>query len=112
MAYELTMPAMLNVFDGAPKVMLHCAAASDAKAKGTCCLPHKAMSPCISSDTAPDVGKWYAVSYKNLKKDSVSLSGAFKLGGKTSTETFKEAIQEFTVENGYFDYYSECTKSE
>ena len=64
------------------------------------------------SNTAPDVGKWYAVSYKNLKKDSVSLSGAFKLGGITSTETLKEAIQEFTVANGYFDNYSECTKSE
>ena len=64
------------------------------------------------SNTAPDVGKWYAVSYKNLKKDSVSLSGAFKLGGITSTETLKEAIQEFTVANGYFDKYSECTKSE
>ena len=64
------------------------------------------------SNTAPDVGKWYAVSYKNLTKNSVSLSGAFKLGGKTSTETLKEAIQEFTVENGYFASYSECTKSE
>ena len=64
------------------------------------------------SNTAPDVGKWYAVSYKNLKKDSVSLSGAFKLGGKTSTETLEKAIEEFTVENGYFDSYSECTKSE
>ena len=64
------------------------------------------------SNTAPDVGKWYAVSYKNLTKNSVSLSGAFKLGGKTSTETFFEAIKEFTVENGYFASYSECTKSE
>lgn len=64
------------------------------------------------SNTAPDVGKWYAVSYKNLTKNSVSLSGAFKIGGKTSTETFFEAIKEFTVENGYFDIYSECTKSE
>ena len=64
------------------------------------------------SNTAPDVGKWYAVSYKNLTKNSVSLSGASKLGGKTSTETLKEAIQEFTVENGYFGTYSECTKSE
>lgn len=64
------------------------------------------------SDTAPDVGKWYAVSYKNLTKNSVSLSGAFKLGGKTSTATLKEAIKEFTVENGYFNLYSECTKSE
>lgn len=64
------------------------------------------------SDTAPDVGKWYAVSYKNLTKNSVSLSGAFKIGGKTSTETLIEAIKEFTVANGYFDNYSECTKSE
>ena len=64
------------------------------------------------SNTAPDVGKWYAVSYKNLTKNSVSLSGAFKIGGKTSTGTFFEAIKEFTVANGYFDRYSECTKSE
>ena len=64
------------------------------------------------SNTAPDVGKWYAVSYKNLTKNSVSLSGALKLGGKTSTETLEEAKEEFTVENGYFDKYSECTKSE
>lgn len=64
------------------------------------------------SNTAPDVGKWYAVSYKNLTKNSVSLSGALKSGGKTSTETLEKAIQEFTVENGYFDRYSECTKSE
>ena len=64
------------------------------------------------SNTAPDVGKWYAVSYKNLTKNSVSLSGALKSGGKTSTETLEEAKEEFTVENGYFDIYSECTKSE
>lgn len=71
------------------------------------------MNPDYSySDTAPDVGKWYAVSYKNLTKNSVSLSGAFKLGGKTSTDTFFEAIKEFTIANGYFDNYSECTKSE
>ena len=60
------------------------------------------------SDTAPDVGKWYAVSYKkNLTKNSVSLSGALKSGGKTSTETLEEAKEEFTVENGYFASYSE-----
>lgn len=64
------------------------------------------------SNTAPDVGKWYAVSYKNLTKNSVSLSGAYKSDGKTSTETLEEAKEEFTVANGYFDSYSECTKSE
>ena len=64
------------------------------------------------SNTAPDVGKWYAVSYKNLTKNSVSLSGAYKSDGKTSTETLEEAKEEFTVANGYFGIYSECTKSE
>ena len=64
------------------------------------------------SNTAPDVGKWYAVSYKNLTKNSVSLSGAYKSDGKTSTETLEEAKEEFTVANGYFDFYSECKKSE
>ena len=64
------------------------------------------------SNTAPDVGKWYAVSYKNLTKNSVSLSGAYKSDGKTSTETLEEAKEEFTVANGYFDFYSECTKYE
>ena len=83
-------------------------------ASGTIFLKYtvSANSDWSYSNTAPDVGKWYAVSYKNLTKNSVSLSGAFKLGGKTSTETFFEAIKEFTVENGYFGIYSECTKSE
>ena len=83
-------------------------------ASGTIFLKYTvSMNPDRSySNTAPDVGKWYAVSYKNLTKNSVSLSGAFKLGGKTSTETLKEAIEEFTVANGYFDFYSECKKSE
>ncbi|MDY4523672.1 MAG: hypothetical protein SPE03_01430 [Treponema sp.] len=64
------------------------------------------------SETAPDVGKWYALSYKNLTQNSVSLSGAYKADGKTSTETLEKAIEVFTVENGYFASYSECTKSE
>lgn len=60
---------------------------------------------------ATDVGKWYAINYKNLTEDSVSLSGANKADGKTSTQTLDEAKKEFTVENGYFSYYSECKKS-
>ena len=83
-------------------------------ASGTIFLKYTvSMNPDYSySDTAPDVGKWYAVSYKNLTKNSVSLSGALKSGGKTSTETLEKAIEEFTVENGYFASYSECKKSE
>ena len=61
---------------------------------------------------APDVGKWYAVAYKNLTSNSVELAGAYKAGGKTSTETLEEAKAEFTVANGYFATYSECVKAE
>lgn len=62
------------------------------------------------SETAPDVGKWYAISYKNLTDDTVSISGAYKSGGATSTETLDEAVSEFTIENGYFGTYSDCTR--
>ncbi len=62
------------------------------------------------SESAPDVGKWYAVAFKNLTSSSVSLSGAY--GTVTSTSTLDEAVKTFTVDNGYFSYYSECAKSE
>lgn len=62
------------------------------------------------SETAPDVGKWYAISYKNLTDDTISISGAYKSGGATSTETLDEAVSEFTIENGYFGTYSDCTR--
>ena len=71
----------------------------------------RAINPDYSySETAPDVGKWYALSFKNLTSSSIEISGAFKAEGKTSTETLEEAIEEFTVKNGYFDSYSECVK--
>lgn len=59
---------------------------------------------------APDIGKWYAVAYKGLTASSVSLSGAYKAGGNTSAATLEEAIAEFTIENGYFAFFSECAK--
>lgn len=62
------------------------------------------------SETAPDVGKWYAIAYKNLTDSSIQLSGAYKSGGKTSTDTLEEAISEFIIANGYFSEYSNCTK--
>lgn len=62
------------------------------------------------SETAPDVGKWYAIAFKDLKSSSLSLSGAYKEDGKTSTETLEDAISTFTIANGYFSYYSECVK--
>ena len=59
---------------------------------------------------APDIGKWYAISYKSLTASSIQISGAYKKGGETSTETLKEAMAEFTIENGYFSTYSDCVK--
>lgn len=71
----------------------------------------RAMNPDYSySETAPDVGKWYAIAFKELTASSVSLSGAYNASGKTSTETLEEAISTFTIANGYFTSYSECVK--
>lgn len=61
-------------------------------------------------EKAPDIGNWYAISYKDLEENSIQLSGAYKYEGKTSTETLEEAITEFTIDNGYFGIYSDCTK--
>lgn len=71
----------------------------------------RAMNPDYSySETAPDVGKWYAIAFKDLTASSLSLSGAYNASGKTSTETLEEAISTFTIANGYFNNYSECVK--
>ena len=64
------------------------------------------------SETAPDVGKWYCVAYKNLSENSVSLSGAYNAAGKSACDTLDEAKKEFTIENGYFSGYSECVKKQ
>lgn len=71
----------------------------------------RAMNPDYSySETAPDVGKWYAIAFKELKASSVSLSGAYNASGKISAETLEEAISTFTIAKGYFNIYSECVK--
>ncbi len=62
------------------------------------------------SETAPDVGKWYAISYKDLGAEKISISGAYKEGGATSCETLDEAVTEFTVDNGYFGFYTSHTR--
>ena len=66
-----------------------------------------------SSEESADIGKWYAVSFKDLTERSFSISGA--AGSKeghyaSSCATLDEAKNEFTVENGYFARYSEVTK--
>lgn len=62
------------------------------------------------SETAPDVGKWYAISYKDLGAEKISISGAYKDRGATSCETLDEAVTEFTVDNGYFGFYTSHTR--
>ena len=57
-----------------------------------------------------DVGKWYALHYKDLNGNGVKISGAYKAGGQTSCATLEAAKAEFTVANGYYASYSECTK--
>lgn len=55
------------------------------------------------------VGKYYAVSFKDLTDTSISISGAFK-GGKMAADSLVEAITEFTINNGYYSLYSICKK--
>lgn len=56
------------------------------------------------------VGKYYAVSFKDLTDTSISISGAYKKDGKIATDSLVEAITEFTINNGYYGNYSSCKK--
>ena len=58
---------------------------------------------------APDVGKWYAISYTAFDSvnHTIKISGAYKDGGKTSCDTLEEAVTEFTIANGYFTTYDD-----
>lgn len=62
------------------------------------------------SETAPDVGKWYAIAFKNLTPKSIGISGAYKADGVTATTTLEEAIDEFTIAKGYFATFTEAKK--
>ena len=55
------------------------------------------------------VGKYYAVSFKDLTDTSISISGAYK-NGKMAADSLVEAITEFTINNGYYSFYSSCKK--
>lgn len=55
------------------------------------------------------VGKYYAVSFKDLTDTSISISGAYK-NGKMAADSLVEAINEFTINNGYYSLYSSCKK--
>lgn len=55
------------------------------------------------------VGKYYAVSFKDLTDTTLKISGAYKSGGVSATDTLAEAKTTFTEAGGYFGVYSDCT---
>ena len=65
-----------------------------------------------NSYTPSLVGKYYAVSFKDLTDSGISISGAYKESGKTGTDTLGQAIKEFTIDNEYFGIYSACERKQ
>lgn len=65
-----------------------------------------------NSYTPSLVGKYYAVSFKDLTDSRISISGAYKESGKTGTDTLGQAIKEFTIDNEYFGIYSACERKQ
>ncbi len=50
-------------------------------------------------------GKYSAVAYKELSKDSCKFATAYKADGKSPVDTLEEAKTEFTIGNKYFEIY-------
>ncbi len=57
-------------------------------------------------EDAPDVGKWYAVSYQELTDESVKLSGS----SKPASETLEQAKIDHTSEKGAFAQYDDFVR--
>lgn len=55
--------------------------------------------------------KYYAIAFKDLTSDTVSISGAYKGDGISATDTLAEAKTTFTEADGYFVFGdgSKCT---
>ncbi|WP_258019494.1 hypothetical protein, partial [Brachyspira hampsonii] len=62
------------------------------------------MAPSWSPDY---LNKWYAISFKSLSANTLSISQAMLSDGSASAETFEEAKSIFTEENNAFSYYSD-----
>lgn len=56
------------------------------------------------------IGKYYAVSFKDLSESKCSFSAALK-DNDYKAETLEEAIKKFTIENSYFNVYTTCSKT-
>lgn len=62
----------------------------------------------LESWDKPSIGKYYAVSFKNLTANSISISGAYNPDGTYTAATLEEAKKIFTIENNSFSAYSDC----
>ena len=61
----------------------------------------------VAPNWSPDyLNKWYAISFKGLSANSLSLSQAMLSDGTAAADTLEEAKSKFTVENGAFAQYS------
>lgn len=56
-----------------------------------------------------DSGEIKASHFKNLSHFAVRLTTCYRVDG-VKCYTLEEAISEFTIENGYFEYYGEYEK--
>ena len=61
----------------------------------------------VAPNWSPDyLNKWYAISFKGLSANSLSISQAMLSDGTAAADTLEEAKSKFTVENGAFAQYS------
>lgn len=64
----------------------------------------------LGNPSSTIIGKYYAVSFKDLSESKCSFSGAYD-GSTYSADTLEEAQLYFTAENGFFNTYTECIKT-
>lgn len=58
-----------------------------------------------------DVGKYYAVSFKDLTDTTISICGAHDSATQSSSaDSLDDAKTKFTIANGSFSQYSSCDK--
>ena len=61
----------------------------------------------VAPNWSPDyLNKWYAISFKGLSANSLSLSQALLSDGTAALDTLEEAKSKFTLQNGAFAEYS------
>lgn len=60
--------------------------------------------------TPSDVGKYYAVSFKDLTDTTISIAGAYHSEYGSSADSLDDAKNKFTIANGSFGTYSSCNR--